>query len=99
MPTRRKSNSAIFYNQSEDCRTLVHGDDVGVLGDQDAIDSFEAMLATKYEFKKLANLGFEQKDDRTCSFLNRVVSVDAESLPRKITYEPDARHAYLLIEI
>ena len=93
-----KSNSAIFYSPSEDSRALVHGDDLGVLGDQDAIDSFEAMLATKYEFKKLANLGFEPKDDKTCSFLNRVISFGAKSLSSKITYEPDKRHAYLLIK-
>ena len=80
-----KSNSAIFYNPSDYSRALVHGDDFGVLVDQDAIDSVEAMLATQYEFKKLANLGFELKDDKTCSFLNRVIPVDAESLPREIT--------------
>ena len=55
-------------------------------------------MATKYEFKKLANLGFELKDDKTCSLLNRVISVDAESLPRQITSEPDARRAHLLIK-
>ena len=92
------SNGAIFYNEASDCRVLCHGDDFGVLGDQDAIDEFERVLRSKYEIKKLGNLGFEQGDDKTVRILNRVVSLDGTCQPRTLTYEPDARHAQALVK-
>ncbi len=52
------SNAAVFHNEEEDGRCLVHGDDFVVLGSQEAVDKFEKFLASKYKYKKLANLGF-----------------------------------------
>lgn len=94
---RGRSNGALFYNVEQDARTLCHGDDFCVLADEDAIKDFEQMLTTKYTYKKLAVLGFESGDDKQAVFLNRVLTVDMSQKPHKIVYEPDARHAQLLI--
>ena len=34
------SNGAVFYNEAEDTRCLVHGDDLLVLGPQASLDKF-----------------------------------------------------------
>ena len=93
-----RSNAALFYDPATDCKVLVHGDDFAALGDQKAVDAFEAMLKSKYECKKMANLGFEEGDDKQATFLNRVITIERSSRPYKVVYEPDARHAKLLIE-
>ncbi len=52
---RRITNGAVFYPPGHDCRVTCHGDDFMVLGDQDAIDAFEALIKSRYDYKKLAN--------------------------------------------
>ena len=65
------SNAAVFHNEEEvDGRCLVHGDDFVVLGSQEAVDKFEKLLASKYKYKKLANLGFSESDSKGATFLN-----------------------------
>ena len=91
-----KSNGAIFYNASTDVRVLCHGDDFAILGDVAGRQKFKEALSKRYVFKVLACLGFGKDDSREATFLNRVITVQAEARPRSITYEPDARHAQLL---
>ncbi|CAK0888487.1 unnamed protein product [Prorocentrum cordatum] len=64
---------AVFYKEEDETRLLGHGDDFAVLAQQQDIDSFEATLGKKYEFKKTANLGFDEGDDKQAVFLNRVI--------------------------
>ena len=80
-----------------DVRLLVHGDDFVVLADQAGIDEFESLLMKRYEFKKLASLGFEDADDTTAVILNRIIHVERSERPHKVVYEPDARHAQMII--
>ncbi len=60
----RASNAAVFYSEEDDVRCSVHGDDFVVLGSQEAVDQFEKVLASKYKYKKLANLGFDESDSK-----------------------------------
>eukprot|EP00929_Paragymnodinium_shiwhaense_P048611 TRINITY_DN24555_c0_g1_i1.p1 TRINITY_DN24555_c0_g1~~TRINITY_DN24555_c0_g1_i1.p1 ORF type:complete len:587 (+),score=99.23 TRINITY_DN24555_c0_g1_i1:363-2123(+) len=77
------------------CRVLVHGDDFMVLGTQTEVDEFEALLKTRYEYKKAANLGFGDEDDKSTVFLNRVINVDTKL--GEVRVEPDSRHAESIV--
>ncbi|CAK0821340.1 unnamed protein product, partial [Prorocentrum cordatum] len=95
---------AVFYKEVDETRLLGHGDDFAVLAQQQDIDSFEATLGKKYEFKKIANLGFDEGDDKQAVFLNRVIEVSAGVPPgggrpcRHAMIEPDKRRAEIVID-
>ncbi|CAK0813925.1 unnamed protein product [Prorocentrum cordatum] len=95
---------AVFYKEEDETRLLGHGDDFAVLAQQQDIDSFEATLGKKYEFKKTANLGFDEGDDKQAVFLNRVIEVSAGAPPgggrpcRHAMIEPGKRHAEIVID-
>ncbi|CAK0865787.1 unnamed protein product [Prorocentrum cordatum] len=95
---------AVFYKEVDETRLLGHGDDFAVLAQQQDIDSFEATLGKKYEFKKTANLGFDEGDDKQAVFLNRVIEVSAGVPPgggrpcRHAMIEPDKRRAEIVID-
>ena len=93
-----KSNGAVFYQEAQGCSLLVHGDGFLVLGDDTALETFEAMLGSRYSFKKLFRLGVDKEDDKTGTFLNRIISIDSSHRPHRAMVEPDARHAQLLVE-
>ena len=84
---RGKSNGVVFYLPERDVCVLVHGDEFLVLAIQDCVDEFERLLASRCEYKKTGNLGFEPSDDASLCFLNRVISV-AEGKPRRVMVEP-----------
>ena len=42
-----------------------------MLGSQEVVDKFEKLLASKYKYKKLANLGFSKSDSKAATFLNQ----------------------------
>ncbi|CAK0839220.1 unnamed protein product, partial [Prorocentrum cordatum] len=95
---------AVFYKEVDETRLLGHGDDFAVLAQQQDTDSFEATLGKKYEFKKTANLGFDEGDDKQAIFLNRVIEVSAGVPPgggrpcRHAMIEPDKRRAEIVID-
>ena len=72
---RGRSNGAVFYNPESDTRALAHGDDFLALAKQADIDGFEAMLRSRYELKKLANLGYGPTDSQSGVFLNGAGSI------------------------
>ena len=93
------SNGAVFYKASTDTRVMVHGDDFAVCGRQEEIDKFEALLRSRYELKKMGNLGLGPQDDRSATYLNRVVQLLPGSKPyaAEVAVEPDSRHAQLVV--
>ena len=93
---RGRSNGAVFYKESGDIRVLVHGDDFLVLAKQEEIESFEGLLKGHYEYKRTFCIGFEEGDQSSGVFLNRVISVD-NNQGRRVMIEPDSRHAQLLV--
>ncbi len=95
---RGRCNGAVFYHPGRGIRILVHGDDFVVLTDcQEDLDWFESIIKSRYEYKKLANLGWAQGDDRTATVLNRIITLVDDGSTRKAIVEPDARHAQLII--
>ena len=67
------SNPAVFYCEESDGRGLCHGDDICVLADQETIDKFDAVLRSRYDIKKIANVGPTHTDDREVVMLNRTI--------------------------
>jgi hypothetical protein len=93
------ASKAIFYNEKEDTRGLVHGDDFMVLADEDGINKFEAMLQEKYVVKRTALLGPDPTDDKEAVMLNRVlVWRDPYGGDEAIEVEADSRHAELIVK-
>lgn len=63
-----------------------------MLGDVESVTQFVEMLSQKNVHKRLAVVSLESSDDRRAVFVNRVLSVETDTHPRGIVYEPHARH-------
>ena len=94
---RGTSCPCLYFNNAKNIRVLCHGDDFAVLSDEQGLDAFEAVLASRYEYKVTATLGFEEKDDKQATFLNRIITLHPGQR-HSLTVEPDGRHALLLIK-
>jgi len=92
------SNKAVFFSKEEDGRCMVHGDDFVVLGDDETQAKFEAMLKTKYDVKRVGYLGDAFECDKEIVVLNRVLRVTKNEGEEVLEYEPDQRHAELIVE-
>ena len=82
-----------FYHEEKDIALTVHGDDFTVLGDDTGLDWFRAALQSKFLLKVRGRLGPEATDDKEIRILNRIV----RWTPEGIWYEPDQRHAEIII--
>ena len=63
------------------------------------IDTVRAFRDRRYEYKKLANLGYGPTDSQSGVFLNRVVHIleGSRVLKPRVAVEPDSRHAQLIV--
>ena len=91
--------SCIFHNKSEDSYSMVHGDDMIVLADDDEISRFINLMKAKYQLTVRAILGDSPKDQQSVKILNRYIKL---SLDRNgdyvLEYEADPRHAEMIIK-
>ena len=83
-----KSSPCLFWNEKRDLRSVIHGDDVTTVGDDENLSWFEQALGEKLEVKVRARLGPEKADAKSVRILNRIV----EWRPDGIRYEADQRH-------
>ena len=90
------ANASLFYNEEEDSRSVVHGDDFVTLADDDGQAHLFKLLDARYEYKKRAMLGPEACDDKEIKILNRYIQWRTDTSPPRIEYEADARHAELI---
>lgn len=94
-----KACPAIMHHAGLDARGLVHRDDFTVLAYDHGLNETDKILKSKYTVKQLARLGFEEKDDKEATFLNRVISVSKDESGRScIEVEADSRHVDLIIK-
>ena len=91
--TQGLSSPCVFYHAERDIRTVVHGDDFTSISDDVQLKWLAAELSKRYELKLRATLGPEPQDDTSVRILNRIVSWEEAG----ITYEPDQRHAELIV--
>ena len=91
--TRGKSTPCIFYNEARELRVAVHGDDFTVLGYHDDLEWLKSVMDTKFAVKCRGIVGPSAGDSKSIKILNRVMEWTSEG----IMYEPDQRHAELLV--
>ena len=87
-------NPCLYFHNVWNVKTLVHGDDFVSVGSRDGLEKFAIILEKRFEVKKnLIGLGGGE-EKKGCRVLNRVVRVSEQGWE----YEPDQRHAELIIE-
>ena len=77
---------------------LVHGDDMGIVGEEDELIWIERELGKSMVLKRRALLGPDATDDKQVTFLNRILTYGrtSEGL-EKIDWESDPRHVDILL--
>ena len=72
----------------------MHGDDFTGLGADEDCEWLVSKLREHLELKVSGKLGPEETDDKQVRILNRTV----EWTPEGVRYEPDARHAEIVVK-
>ncbi|CAE7240586.1 unnamed protein product [Symbiodinium natans] len=88
-----KAWPCIFYNEKEDVRLLVHGDDFFCLADDEGHAYLDKALSERYEYRCDGHIGPTHGDQMVV--LNRLICYDKET--GKVTYEADPRHVEALV--
>ena len=70
----------INVNEDMDVTSVCHRDGVHALGDEDSLDKLNAVMETRCGVEVRATLGFEPRDDRCATFLNRQVRLNEDTL-------------------
>ena len=89
-----KSSPCVFYHEERGIRLVVHGDDFTFLGNDQALDWCTTIMQEEYDIKLRGRLGPEKHDDKSMRILNRCLEWRSDGLH----YEPDPRHAEIIIE-
>ena len=93
---RGKASPCTFYNEEKEMRAVIHGDDFTLLGMIEDLRWFEKIIEEKFGkewIKTKGILGPEEGDDKSIRLLNRVIEWNDSG----IRYEPDQRHAELMV--
>ena len=77
---------------------VVHGDDFMTLGDSEALSEIERAMSDHYTLKFRAILGGGRDDAKEVRILNRYVRWKSDGGKIWMEYEPDPRHAELIVK-
>ena len=77
---------------------VVHGDDFMTLGDSEALSEVERAMSDQYTMKVRAILGAGRDDAKEVRILNRYVRWKSDGGENWMEYEPDLRHAELIVK-
>jgi hypothetical protein len=88
------ASPCVFYNSQKNIRTVIHGDDFTMLGNEEDLDWFRNKINERFEVKVRGRLGPSEKDDKSIRILNRVVEWTSSG----ISYEADQRHAEIIVK-
>ena len=84
----------MFRRREQDARLVVHGDDLWLLGDADALANLLPRLHATYELKSDGVLGPDPEDAKTVRSLNKLIRF----LPGVgIEIEADPRHGEIVV--
>ena len=92
------SNPAWLYSEKLDAPTMAHGDDFISLGDDEVLREVERVMSSHYTIKVRAVLGAGRDDAKEVRILNRYVRWNSDGGRSWIEYEPDPRHAELIVK-
>jgi hypothetical protein len=91
--TRGAYNPCVYHHREWGIKTLVHGEDFVSTGHWSEVKKFKMKLEKRFEIKtKVIGQGLDEA--REASVLNRVIRVGEGGWQ----YEPDQRHADLIVE-
>ena len=80
MDKKGTASLALLYNESEDCRILVHGENFSAVCDQDAMNVLDQVLRRRYELKIVGRLSMDSDGSESeVIFLDRLVRTFRES--------------------
>ena len=91
--TQGKSSPCIFVHKQRGIRVVVHGDDFTFLGSDSELDWVTTVMTEEYDIKLRGRLGPHKGDQKSITILNRCVEWRHDG----IYYEPDPRHAEIII--
>ena len=96
---RGKASAALFYHPELDVRAIVHGGDFVFAGCEDALRTVRQSIDKAFLLKDVGMIGWGAKDAREIRVLNRIVRIieSSEGQEAGVRYEPDPRHAELLV--
>ena len=86
------SNPCLFHHRERSISTMVHGGDYFSTADSDQLQWMKRELEARFEIKT-SIIGGENGDLKKMRVLNRIF----EWTDGGITYEPDARHAEIIV--
>ena len=92
------SNPALPHSEILDAFMVVHGDDFITLGDSEALSEVERAMSDHYTIKVRAILGAGCDDAKEVRILNRYVRWKSDGGKNWMEYEPDPRHAELIVK-
>ena len=92
------SNLALLHCETLDASMVVHGDDFITLGDSEALSEVEHAMSDHYTIKVRAILGEGRDDAKEVRILNRYVRWKSDGGKNWMEYEPDPRHAELIVK-
>ena len=89
-----RSSPCVFRHRELDARLVVHGDDLWLLGDGDALENLLPRLYATYELKSEGVLGPDPEDAKAVRSLNKLIRF----LPDVgIEIEADPRHGEIVV--
>ena len=89
---RSRGCTCTFRHSERDIDLVVHGDDFVSTGDGADLEWLRMLFETKFEISTNV-LGQEPEDEKQLKVLNRIITVEDDGY----TYEPDVRHAEIVI--
>ena len=90
---RGKGSPCCFVHPQWKVQVVVHGDDFTALGNSRGLDLYEAGMSKAFEIQIKGRLGQEKGDLKEMRVPNRILRVNQHGL----LYEPDPRHAEMLL--
>ena len=92
------SNPALLHCETLDASMVVHGDDFITFGDSEALSEVEHAMSDHYTIKVRAIFGAGRDDAKEIRFLTRYVRWKSHGGKNWMEYEPDPRHAELIVQ-
>ena len=90
-----KYNASLYHHPQEDVQVLVHGDDFVAVGYRTEIEKFKLQLSKRFTVKtKIVGSGAGDGEVQEARVLNRIVRCSSTGWE----YEPDQRHAELIVQ-
>jgi len=91
--SRGRYNPCLYHHEGWHLRVFLHGDDFASVGTREAVKKFKEKMEARFEIKTKI-IGSREGEEKEARVLNRIIRVTSDGWE----YEPDQRHAELIIE-